>query len=172
MKLVATEFDTPIGPMTAAVSACDGALVQLSFGGQSSRQRLAAQLRSRGFDVSWNEQGAPAVRQQIGGYFRGELVDFDLPLRADGTAFQRRVWQELRLIPYGETATYGEIAKRVGNPRACRAVGRANAENPIAVVVPCHRVIGADGTLTGYAGGLSFKQKLLEHERRVAAGTE
>lgn len=101
-------------------------------------------------------------------YFAGELRDFELALAPAGTPFQQRVWRELVRIPYGETISYMELARRVGNPRAVRAVGRANGANPIPVVVPCHRVIGADGTLTGYAGGLERKRWLLALETRAS----
>ena len=92
---------------------------------------------------------------------------FDLPLRMQGTPFQQKVWAALREIPYGETRSYGQIAAQVGNPKAGRAVGMANNRNPIAIIVPCHRVIGANGSLTGYAGGLNVKQELLALERRT-----
>jgi methylated-DNA-[protein]-cysteine S-methyltransferase len=101
---------------------------------------------------------------QLGEYLAGERTEFDLPLRAAGTAFEHRVWDELRRIPSGETTSYGALARRLGDPRAARAVGRANGRNPLAIVVPCHRVIGADGTLTGYGGGLDRKRWLLENE--------
>ena len=105
--------------------------------------------------------------QQLDAYWAGELLDFDLPLAAKGTPFQQKVWRALRKIPYGTTATYGQIAKKIGSPTASRAVGAANGRNPIAIVVPCHRVIGANGTLTGYAGGLDMKRQLLDHETGV-----
>ena len=105
--------------------------------------------------------------QQLDAYWAGELLDFDLPLAAKGTPFQQKVWSALRTIPYGTTATYGEIARKIGSPTASRAVGAANGRNPIAIVVPCHRVIGANGTLTGYAGGLDMKRALLDHETGV-----
>ena len=101
---------------------------------------------------------------QLDEYFTGARKSFDVPLRASGTPFQLRVWAGLREIPYGRTISYGELARRIGNPRAMRAVGRANGSNPIAVIVPCHRVIGANGTLTGYGGGLDRKAKLLALE--------
>ncbi len=101
---------------------------------------------------------------QLGEYFAGERTSFDIPLRAAGTPFEQRVWDELRAIPYGETTSYGEIAVRVGEPGAARAVGRANGRNPIPVIVPCHRVIGADGSLTGFGGGLECKRALLDLE--------
>jgi len=106
------------------------------------------------------------ARRQLAAYFARELKEFDLPLAPEGSDFQRRVWQQLELIPYGETASYGEIAHRLGHTNAAsRAVGLANGRNPIPIVIPCHRVIGANGTLTGYAGGLGRKQTLLELEQ-------
>lgn len=113
-----------------------------------------------------------AVRQ-LRAYFDGELVDFDLPLAPSGTPYQLRVWDQLRTIGYGRTATYGEIARALGQTNAAsRAVGLANGRNPIAVIVPCHRVIGADGTLVGYAGGLDRKRLLLDLERGVGDDRE
>ena len=103
-------------------------------------------------------------------YFAGDLTEFDVPLGLKGTDFQRRVWDGLRQIPFGETWSYAQLAENVGNAKACRAVGLANGRNPIGIIVPCHRVIGADGTLTGYGGGLERKAWLLEHERKVRAG--
>jgi methylated-DNA-[protein]-cysteine S-methyltransferase len=105
-----------------------------------------------------------ALRRQLDEYLAGRRRAFDLPLQLAGTEFQQLCWQELQRIPYGETRTYGEMARRIGRPAAVRAVGRANHDNPIGVIVPCHRVIGADGTLTGYAGGLDMKRTLLELE--------
>jgi methylated-DNA-[protein]-cysteine S-methyltransferase len=105
-----------------------------------------------------------ATARQLGEYFAGTRRDFDLPMRLDGTPFQQRVWRELVEIPYGATWSYGELATRIGNPRASRAVGLANGQNPISILVPCHRVIGADGSLTGYGGGLERKRWLLAHE--------
>jgi methylated-DNA-[protein]-cysteine S-methyltransferase len=103
---------------------------------------------------------------QLGAYFAGELTDFDIELDLRGTEFQRRVWKALLTIPYGETRSYGEIAEQIGAPGAARAVGLANGHNPIAIVVPCHRVIGASGSLTGYGGGLDRKRTLLELEKQ------
>jgi methylated-DNA-[protein]-cysteine S-methyltransferase len=130
----------------------------------------------------WNKQDVPMARSLKGGepasrilataveqveqYLDGEREDFDLPLAATGTEFQKRVWSELRKIPYGETRSYGDIARKVNNRRAVRAVGAANGRNPIAIIVPCHRVIGADGSLTGFGGGLDIKTRLLALERR------
>lgn len=109
---------------------------------------------------------ADATRQ-LSAYFQGTRTHFSLALDAQGTDFQQRVWAELVRIPYASTTTYGALAKRLGDVNATRAVGLANGKNPIAIIVPCHRVIGADGTLTGYAGGLERKQWLLDHERRI-----
>jgi len=102
--------------------------------------------------------------EQLDAYFSGASYEFDIPLAADGTDFQKRVWRQLQRIPFGETISYGEQARRIGQPKASRAVGRANGQNPIAIVVPCHRVIGADGTLTGFGGGIDRKKWLLDHE--------
>ena len=106
------------------------------------------------------------LRAQLQAYFAGALREFELPLAAAGTPFQQRVWRALCEIPYGETISYGELARRIGQPKAARAVGLANGRNPISIVVPCHRVIGANGSLTGYGGGLERKRWLLAHERK------
>lgn len=123
----------------------------------------------------WREDAGAApfdrVREELKEYFEGRRREFSLPMRAEGTEFQRRVWTLLCGIPFGETISYGELARRLGNPNASRAVGMANSRNPISIVVPCHRVIGADNSLTGYAGGLDRKRALLEHEMRVGGGS-
>ena len=119
-------------------------------------------------DPHWRESAeylGETVRQ-LRAYFAGELEAFDLPLAPQGTPFQLAVWKRLCEIPYGETISYGELARRVGNPNASRAVGLANGSNPIPIVIPCHRVIGSNGKLTGYGGGLPIKEKLLALERR------
>ena len=105
-------------------------------------------------------------KMQLDEYFRGERKTFDLPLAPKGTDFQKKVWNALQEIPYGETRTYGEIAAAVGNPKAARAVGMANNKNPIGIIIPCHRVVGADGKLVGYAGGMDKKEWLLQIERK------
>jgi methylated-DNA-[protein]-cysteine S-methyltransferase len=124
------------------------------------------------FDVedAWvrDDEAMQAYVDQLGDYFAGRRRDFDLPLAPAGTEFQQRVWAALQEIPYGETWSYLELATRIGNPKACRAVGLANGRNPIAVVVPCHRVIGANGSLTGYGGGMERKRVLLDLERNAA----
>jgi len=122
---------------------------------------------SQGMET-WREDARvdplPETMRQLGEYFIGERRKFDLPLRMIGTEFQRRVWRMLEEIPFGTTWSYGDLAKRIGNPNASRAVGLANGRNPISILVPCHRVIGADGSLTGYGGGLDRKRWLLAHE--------
>jgi methylated-DNA-[protein]-cysteine S-methyltransferase len=120
--------------------------------------RPPAQLGAR------NDQAFTAARSQLGEYFAGERSRFDLELDQTGTPFQRRVWDELCRIGYGEVASYGQIAARIGAPTAMRAVGMANGRNQISIVIPCHRVVGSDGKLTGYAGGLTAKRWLLDHE--------
>jgi methylated-DNA-[protein]-cysteine S-methyltransferase len=121
-----------------------------------------------GPDPAWQQTSAPfaAVRQQLAEFFAGERREFDLPLKSAGTPFQQRVWQELTRIPFGETISYAQLAARVGQPTASRAVGSANGRNPISIIVPCHRVVGASGKLIGYGGGVAKKQWLLDWERR------
>jgi methylated-DNA-[protein]-cysteine S-methyltransferase len=123
-------------------------------------------LKTRG---QWKRGDAAfaAAREQLGEYFAGTRTTFELPLVLNGDAFQTLVWAELQRIPYGDTLSYGQVAREIGRPGAARAVGLANAQNPIAVIVPCHRVIGADGSLTGYGGGLERKRLLLELEQGV-----
>jgi methylated-DNA-[protein]-cysteine S-methyltransferase len=122
-----------------------------------------------GLDDSWKRSDEPfrEVRDQLADYFAGERQQFDLPIRPAGTPFQQQVWEALTQIPFGATMTYSELAERVGKPFASRAVGAANGRNPISIIVPCHRVIGANGKLTGYAGGVERKKWLLELERSV-----
>jgi methylated-DNA-[protein]-cysteine S-methyltransferase len=155
--------DSPIGRLTLT---SDGeALTGLYMGAPSKSPALGK---------NWAQNGAagplPMVARQLKEYFAGTRRRFDLPLRMQGTEFQRRVWRELIEIPYGETWSYGALAKRIDNPNASRAVGLANGRNPIAVIVPCHRVIGADGSLTGFGGGLERKQWLLSHEGLPGTG--
>jgi methylated-DNA-[protein]-cysteine S-methyltransferase len=110
------------------------------------------------------DEAFTAAKAQLAAWFAGELETFDLPLAPAGTPFQRRVWDALLEIPYGTTTTYGDLARRLGDPKAVRAVGLANGRNPIPIIIPCHRVVGADGSLTGYGGGLERKRWLLHHE--------
>jgi methylated-DNA-[protein]-cysteine S-methyltransferase len=150
-----TTMESPVGRLLLAGD--ERALRQVSF---------ADGRRSAGVQVGWLENaGAFAeVIRQLQAYFRGELRTFDLPLAMGGTEFQLRVWSALREIPYGETISYRELAERIGNLKAVRAVGLANGSNPIPIIVPCHRVIGSDGSLTGFGGGLENKRKLLDLE--------
>jgi methylated-DNA-[protein]-cysteine S-methyltransferase len=151
-----TVIDTPIGPLRLVAQA--GALAAIEFHPFADRPGLGE--RTDGDPV------LTATATQLAEYFGGTRTEFDLPLAPSGTEFQRRVWTELTRLGYGETASYGEIAHRLGlTNSASRAVGAANGRNPIPIVVPCHRVIGADGTLTGYAGGIERKQLLLDLER-------
>jgi methylated-DNA-[protein]-cysteine S-methyltransferase len=155
-------LDSPVGRLHAAVE--DGALRVLEFADSGRRASVP--------DPSWvpDEGGVAAIRPQRATYFAGHLRVFDIDVRpAYGTAFQRRVWDELRRIPYGETISYGEQAGRLGDGNKSRAVGAANGKNPIPIVVPCHRVIGANGHLTGFGGGLGVKAWLLQHELQVRA---
>ena len=122
-------------------------------------------------DWSLDDRAFPEAVEQLAAYFAGELHEFDLRLEFDGTPFQQTVWEALRTIPYGQTRTYGEIALQIGNPTAFRAVGLANGHNPIAVIVPCHRVIGANGSLTGFGGGLERKRTLLDMEKSASSLT-
>jgi methylated-DNA-[protein]-cysteine S-methyltransferase len=115
----------------------------------------------------YNEEIFLKVIDQLDAYFKGELTKFDIELNIQGTDFQKKVWKELVKIPYGETLSYGELAKRIGNPKASRAVGMANGKNPISIIVPCHRVIGKNGSLTGFGGGLDAKKTLLDLEKRI-----
>ena len=125
-----------------------------------------------GLDLE-RDDGQPVLVEaagQLAAWFAGERLEFDVDLAPAGTEFQRRVWDELRRIDYGDTISYGELARRVGRPGAARAVGLANGRNPISIIVPCHRVIGADGSLTGYGGGIERKRRLLDLEARLAGG--
>jgi methylated-DNA-[protein]-cysteine S-methyltransferase len=149
-------IDSPVGTLTIAG---DGTVV--------TNLRMTDQTHDPAGRGAWRHEPSAFVDavEQLHGYFDGERTGFDLALRMDGSTFQRSVWDALLGIPYGETTSYGEIARRVGKPGAARAVGLANGQNPIAIIVPCHRVIGADGSLTGYGGGLDRKVTLLQLER-------
>jgi methylated-DNA-[protein]-cysteine S-methyltransferase len=120
-------------------------------------------VEERRSNVTSNVVCAEGVRQ-LSEYFEGSRQEFDLPLQLSGTEFQRQVWTELTVVPFGQTVSYGDLARSIGKPSAVRAVGAANGQNPVSIVVPCHRVIGSDGGLTGYGGGLERKQWLLKHE--------
>jgi methylated-DNA-[protein]-cysteine S-methyltransferase len=150
-----TIMESPVGPLLLR---CDGDLLT---GIEFQRRRPTKHEHPAG--AARRPPLREAIRQ-LQAYFRGDLHEFDLPLEASGTAFQRQTWKALQSIPYGETISYAELARRVGNPRAVRAVGTANGANPLPIVIPCHRVIGSDGKLTGYGGGLDIKQQLLKLE--------
>ncbi len=162
MKLIATRFDTPLGT-AIAVSDPANALVELKLLGPRSRAQETPQIAGSA-ELAWNELAHGALRQQLAEYFAGKRSHFELELAPRGTAFQHSVWRQLRTIPFGTTTSYGALATRLGKPGASRAVGLANGANPIWLVIPCHRVIGANGKLTGYAGGIDVKRRLLEHE--------
>ncbi len=146
-------FDTAIGRI--AIGEKDGAITLLRLPGEEAPEEMDQR------ETELLGRAAAQLRE----YLAGERREFDLPLAPEGTAFQKAVWNALLEIPYGETCSYGQIAARVGNPKACRAVGMANHRNPIPIFIPCHRVVGADGSLTGYGGGLECKQTLLQLEK-------
>ncbi|HTR68516.1 MAG TPA: methylated-DNA--[protein]-cysteine S-methyltransferase [Terriglobales bacterium] len=152
-----TNLESPVGPLL--LTADDAGLRSILF--VNGRERAQP-------DPAWRRNRQPLAEaiRQLRAYFAGELTAFDLPLAPEGTEFQRAVWDELCNIGYGETISYGELARRIGNPKASRAVGLANGSNPIPIVIPCHRVIGSNGKLTGYGGGLPIKQKLLALEQK------
>jgi methylated-DNA-[protein]-cysteine S-methyltransferase len=151
-RLACWRLETPAGPLVLAGER--GALTAIRFHGRA--------------EEDWTVDRAPFrdAIEQLRAYFAGKLKAFDLPLAPEGTPFQLSVWEALRTIPYGETATYGAIARQIGRPSAIRAVGAANGANPIPIVIPCHRVIGSNGKLTGFAGGLPMKELLLKLESR------
>lgn len=133
---------------------------------------MRADLSDLGFDLQEDEARTAPLRAQLEEYFAGDRREFDLELAPQGTEFQLRVWSELRRIPYGATTSYGALSTAIGRPKASRAVGAANGANPIPIVVPCHRVIGSNGSLTGFGGGLETKKLLLELEGASFAGGE
>ncbi|MDI3385272.1 methylated-DNA--[protein]-cysteine S-methyltransferase [Streptomyces sp. B-S-A8] len=159
MTTTHAHLDGPYGTLTLV--AVDGTLSGLYM----TEQRHRPPEETFGARVTPDEAPFAEAARQLGEYFAGERHTFDLPLRLAGTPFQRRVWEGLSTIRYGETRTYGELAAQLGKPNASRAVGLANGKNPIGIVVPCHRVVGANGSLTGYGGGLDRKRRLLELER-------
>jgi len=154
-----TEMESPIGPirLTGGADALTGVFM------------LKHKYGPAGFPDEERGESALLAKaaRQLAAYFAGELRDFDLPLAPEGSDFQQQVWDELRRIPFGETTSYMTIAKRLGDARHVRAVGSANGRNPISIIIPCHRVVGSDGSLVGYGGGLERKRWLLDHETRV-----
>jgi methylated-DNA-[protein]-cysteine S-methyltransferase len=156
--MIYTTMDSPIGELLLLG---DGEALHGLYM-QAGRNPVSIQPRWQREDDAFAE-----TRHQLEEYFAGERARFDIPIHLEGTAFQRTVWHALTEIPYGETISYGELARRIGRPDRARAVGTANGQNPIAVIVPCHRVIGANGKLVGYGGGLDNKRRLLELEAGV-----
>jgi methylated-DNA-[protein]-cysteine S-methyltransferase len=158
-KLKFRTIDSPVGPLTLA-----------GKGRRLMHLRMVDQTYEPSHD-GWqaDDDAFRDVVEQVEAYFAGERTKFDVELDMVGTAFQRRVWAALLTIPYGETRSYGEIARQIGSPGAFRAVGLANGHNPIGIIVPCHRVIGSNGSLTGYGGGLDRKRALLELEKKRSA---
>ena len=154
-----TRIESPIEPLLLA---SDGESLTSLF--------MVTQRHGPFFSETWirddNAKPFAEARRQMEAYFAGELTEFDLPLNMIGTEFQKTVWRELLNIPFGVTISYGELAERVGNSSASRAVGAANGRNPISIIVPCHRVIGSNGKLTGYGGGIERKEWLLAHESK------
>ncbi len=153
-----TYLDSPVGPFLLAGDAQGLRFTSFSTGHQQRQPQ-----------PGWTEdaESLQAAMEQLAAYFRGEVVAFDLLLAPQGTAFQQAVWQALQAIPFGQTRSYGEVARQVGRPGASRAVGAANAANHLPIVIPCHRVIGADGKLTGFGGGMETKQRLLALENAL-----
>lgn len=156
-------LSSPLGPLTLAANR-QGALVYVGFGDNEPRLDLLAHLHETG-DLDEAPGTLDPVRRQLEEYFAGSRTTFDVPMAPRGTPFQLRVWEALVRIPFGTTISYGELARRLGNPKLTRAVGAANGANPISILIPCHRVVGTDGSLTGYAGGLAMKRALLDLER-------
>lgn len=163
--LAASWIETPLGPMLAI--ATDDALELLEFVDRRALETELKALRARvGAAVPGDNAILQRTRDQLGEYFAGNRQSFDIPLAQRGSEFQLKAWRALREIPYGETRSYSDMARRIGSPAAVRAIGRVNGQNQVAIVVPCHRVIRADGTLCGYGGGRWRKQWLLDHERQ------
>jgi methylated-DNA-[protein]-cysteine S-methyltransferase len=160
-QLRQTIVPSPVGPLRLVVDDA-GALTHLLFASGEGAARAPSEPPG--------SSALDDVERQLRAYFAGEREGFDVPLRPAGTPFQLAVWEALRAIPYAETRSYAQQAAAVGRPRAVRAVGAANGRNPIAIIVPCHRVVGADGGLTGYGGGIAQKRWLLDHERRTRTG--
>jgi methylated-DNA-[protein]-cysteine S-methyltransferase len=159
MRTTYSVVSSPVGDLTLVAE--EGALVRLTM--ESQRHAPSADQGER------DDRGFASVREQLGEYFAGERTTFDVPLAPHGDPFKQRVWALLREIPYGHTRTYGELARALGDVNLSQAVGSANARNPIGIIVPCHRVIGSDGSLVGYAGGLDRKRFLLALEEPEAA---
>jgi methylated-DNA-[protein]-cysteine S-methyltransferase len=166
VKAYVDEIASPAGPLAFAVDEV-GALIRLHFVESNHGPVIEEDLEDEGYAVETDRKKTAPVRGELAEYANGNRRTFDVPLAFSGSEWQKEVWAELTRIPFGETRSYGEIADALGRPGAARAVGSANARNVLPLVVPCHRVIAADGTLGGFNGGLHLKERLLEHERRV-----
>lgn len=159
-RILYTSLDSPVGALV------------LTSNGEAITGLFMEKYQGEPFSIGdWTRDDGlfHEAADQLRAYFAGELTEFDLPIATGGAPFQQRVWAELRKIPYGSTISYGELARRIGNPKASRAVGSANGDNPISIIIPCHRVIGSNGKLTGYGGGIERKKFLLEFEAETLA---
>lgn len=159
-------FDTSLGLVQAAFDA-EGAVIYLGFAEHEFRATLLAKLARLGPVTAAPARAMARLREQLETYAAGRRTGFEIPFRLHGSPFEQRVWAELQRIPFGETRSYGQLAEALGDSNLSRAVGRANGANPVSVLVPCHRVIGASGALTGYAGGLAMKERLLRLEGAI-----
>jgi methylated-DNA-[protein]-cysteine S-methyltransferase len=171
VKAYVDEIASPAGLLAFAVDE-DGTLIRLHFVESDYGPVMEEDLEDAGYAVEVDQAKTAPVRTELSEYTNGNRKTFDVPLAFSGSEWQKAVWAELTRIPFGETRSYGEVADALGRPGAARAVGSANARNVLPVVVPCHRVIAADGTLGGFNGGLHLKERLLEHETKVLAATE
>lgn len=165
--IYATTFDSPLGEILMATT--EDGICLIEFIDAASLDKTLQQLAKKS-QLALTYAAHPllhTLQKQLTDYFAGTLIDFALPLKPFGTPFQQQVWQTLQTIPYGQTISYAEQAQRMNNPSAIRAVASSNGKNPISIIIPCHRVIGSNGKLTGYAGGLWRKEWLLSHETKV-----
>jgi methylated-DNA-[protein]-cysteine S-methyltransferase len=161
MTIYAT-MPSPVGELL--LTAVDAGLTRVYFERHLHGDRIAPEWRAASASADPAAEILAEARRQLDAYFAGHLTAFTVPLAPSGTPFQQRVWMALRALPFGDTVSYGEIARRIGAPDAVRAVGAANGRNPLSIIVPCHRVIGSDGSLTGFGGGVDRKRWLLQHE--------
>ena len=159
-----TVIDTPVGPLTIVAEKGQIRCLYMDLQRHRPDDDELGELEPRGRDI----EPFKAAADQLDAYFAGDLTTFDLPLAPRGSEFQQRVWAALQEIPYGETESYGQLAERIGSPGGARAVGLANGRNPIGIIIPCHRVVGADGSLTGYGGGIERKRQLLDLELKAS----
>ncbi len=168
-RITTTTIDSPVGPLTAG--ATDEGICLLEFAGPRSASQVKALASQYGRVQSGEHHFLDQLRAELAEYFAGQRREFDVPIICRGTPFQEAVWGELLRIPFGQTRSYIDVARAIGSPNACRAVGRTNGQNRVAILIPCHRVVNAGGSLGGYGGGLDRKQLLLDLERRAAAVT-